>query len=267
VPRRDIQCLVFSYHKTGTSLFLGVMSKISQVLDLRFANLYGPVRRIPTQPDFVLLPHSLLFGPLNQPCRGIRLVRDPRDIWVSGYLYHRHSREPWCRNSNLDPTSPILLPKVDYAMLHWPEAAKAAYLERLGGKSYQQNLLDRSQPDGLEFELQGYTAATLAAMESWPLNTPDILDVKLESVMVNFDATMLVIFQHFCFTAEECQAALAVARTEDVHRMDDAAVAARPQIHSRAISKWQTTLSADQIERFEARYRGLIERLGYQRAT
>ena len=191
------QILVFSYHKTGTSLFLNIMTRLAQTMGLRLANLYGPVARVPDNADVVLLPHSLLFGALPAGCRAVRIVRDPRDIWVSGYLYHRHCNEPWCTNGVIDPMPPILVPRVDFAMMHWPEAAKAAWLQRLGGRSYQRNLLEREPEAGLDFELEGYTAATLAAMEAWRFGPAEVVDVQLETIMAGFDTAMTGLFAHF----------------------------------------------------------------------
>src|ERR1700677_4376681 len=148
MSRVSPQLIVFSYHKSGTSLFLHVMTKVSQRLGLTLVNHYGLVRWLELGPDIILLPHSLLRGALDRPYRAIRLIRDPRDIWVSGYLYHLRCEEEWCRNANLDPTSPIGWPKVDYSVAHWPEDWKRRYLERLSGQSYQQNLLNRSLADG-----------------------------------------------------------------------------------------------------------------------
>jgi hypothetical protein len=101
-------------------------------------------------------------------------------------------------------------------------------------------------------------------MRDWKLNETDALDIKLEDVMADFDGTMLRIFDYFGFTTNQMQAALEEARSEDIRRMDDAAVAERPQIHSRTISKWRDVLSAAQIADFEERYGGLIRALGYQ---
>jgi hypothetical protein len=271
MPRVSPQLIVFSYHKSGTSLLLHVMTKVCERLKLSLANQFGLVDRLDLEPDVVLLPHSLLprrleRGPLDRPYRAIRMVRDPRDIWVSGYLYHRHCHEGWCTNTDLDLTPPIQWPKVDYSFAHRPEDWKRDYLERLGGKSYRQNLLDRSLTDGLDFELAGYTGCTLEAMRDWELAGADATDVKLEDVMADFDGAMLGIFSHFGFTPEQSKAALEVARSEDVNRMDGAAIASRPQIHSRTISKWRDILSPVRIARFEALYGDLILALGYDLA-
>ena len=260
------QLICFSYHKTGTSLFLHVMTKVCGRLGLGLANYYGLVEHLDIEPDVVLLPHSLLSSSLDRPYRAIRVIRDPRDIWVSGYLYHLHCDEEWCRNTDLDSTPPIGWPKVDYSVMHWPEDWKCRYLEWLGGKSYQQNLAERSREEGLAFELEGYTGCTLATMREWKRHGINALDVKLEDVMADFDGAMLRIFDYFGFTAEQSQAALAEACSEDIRRMDDAAIAERPQIHSRTISKWRDVLSARQIADFEERYGDLIRDLGYATA-
>ncbi len=242
------------------------MRKVTERLGLKLANHYGLVERLDPKPDVVLLPHSMLRGGIGWPYRAIRLIRDPRDIWVSGYLYHLRCDEPWCRNSDLDPTPPIGWPRVNYSMIHWPEDWKRRYLERLGGRSYQRNLLDRSLTDGLDFELGGYTACTFKTMQEWARNGVNALDVRLEDVMMDFDGAMLRIFDYFGLTIKQSQAALEVARSEDIRRMDDAAILERPQISSRTISKWRDMLSTTQIACFEDSYGNLIRELGYEAA-
>src|SRR5271170_7348660 len=97
MSRVSPQLIVFSYHKSGTSLLLHVMTKVCERLGLSLVNYFGVVDRLEPEPDVVLLPHSLLRAPLDWPYRAIRMIRDPRDIWVSGYLYqglvHQHRHE------------------------------------------------------------------------------------------------------------------------------------------------------------------------------
>src|SRR5580692_11688625 len=116
MSRISPQLICFSYHKSGTSLLLHTMTKVSEKLGLSVANHYGMVKRLDPEPDMILLPHSLLRGPLDRPYRAIRLIRDPRDIWVSGYLYHLRCDEGWCRNIPGDSAPPIGWPQVDYSV-------------------------------------------------------------------------------------------------------------------------------------------------------
>lgn len=267
MPEARRQIFIFTYHKSGTSLFAHVMQRVAAEFGLSIAVRYGEVWDIDPRIDIVRFPHSLLGLALDRPFRAIRVVRDPRDIWVSGYLYHRHCNEGWCVNTDFDLSPPIRAPRVDFAFQHRPERWKRRYLQRLRGKSYQQNLLERDLRDGLAFELEGYTACTLDAMRSWRLTGPDMLTVRLEDLAADFDTGMLAIFRHFGFDEAACAKAVRLAQAEDVRRMDAAALGARPKIHSRTLSKWQEMLSADQLARFEAQYGDLIAALGYHRHT
>lgn len=262
MPRDRPQILVFSYHKTGTTLFERVMRKVAARFDLRVGKLYGQVWDIDPSLDIVLLPHSLLGLQLTRPFVGLRAVRDPRDIWVSAYLYHLRCNEGWCVTAHPRFRMPIRYPRVDFAIEHRSERFKRDYLRRLNGKSYQRHLLDRGQAEGLDFELAHYTSWTLEAMRSWrPL--PTVMDVRLEDVATAYDTAMQGIFRHLGFDAAACAEIADIAATEDVARMPDAAIMANTHVYSRTLSKWRAFLSPAQIAAFEARHGDLITSLGY----
>jgi hypothetical protein len=265
--RTRAQMLVFSYHKSGTTLFLRVMTRVAEALGLSLLNQYGMVLNLDPDPDIVLLPHSLLGFELTRPFRAVRIVRDPRDIWVSSYLYHLLGYEAWCSNTDFDPTPPIGYPRVDFSVRHRSERWKRTYLAGLGGRSYQQNLLERDRNDGLRFELEHYTGWTLEAMRAWRLRTPAVLEVKLEAIAQDFDRCMLAIFRHLGFTGAECEVALPVAASEDIARMADTDIMANQHIHSREVSKWRGVLTIDLVAEFERRHGDLIASLGYTPAV
>lgn len=256
---------MFTYHKTGTVLFEKVMRAVAARFGLTVAVHFGWVDKVEPATDIVLLGHSLVGRDFAaRPFRAIRVVRDPRDIWVSGYLYHRRCQEEWCTNTNFDASAPITYPRVDFSFEHYAESWKGAYLGRLAGKSYQDNLLKRDREAGLAFELAGYTGCTFDAIRSWRLATPDLLEVQLEDVMCDFDGALGAIFRHVGFSDDECAQAVELARPHDVARMSDETVAENRHIHSRTISKWRNFLSAAEIDAFERRYGDLIAGLGYR---
>lgn len=260
VPPRLLVC---TYHKTGTTLFHRVSQAVAESLGLRFTVRYGRLTEWPRDADIVLAAHSLLLLPSDPGARCVRIIRDPRDILVSGYLYHRHTREGWCVNEDFDPSPPIGWPRVDLSMLHWTERRKRHWLNRLGGRSYQRNLLERDLTEGLIFELEGYTAATFAALREWrpPAAT---LDVRLEAFSVDYDATMGRVFDHLGLAPARRETALRIAAAQDVNRMDDATLAGEPHIHSRQLSKWRTFLPAPVLRLMEERHGDLIRGLGYE---
>jgi hypothetical protein len=257
------QVVVITYHKTGTVLFENVLSRISETLNLPMASLPGAVPFLPPAPPILLLLHGMLAALPLRDFRAIRVVRDPRDIWLSGYTYHRHCTEAWCVSTDFDETAPILFPRVPGAFHHHRERWKRDYLRGLGGRSYQRNLLDRDREAGLAFELERYTAATLEAMRAWPHRDPRILDLRLEDIVADFDAAMAGAFTHLGFPEHMLPDLLALAAPEDLNRMEAARLAANPHIHGRSLSKWRTGLSETQVTGFERRYGGLITALGY----
>ena len=224
---------MFTYHKTGTVLAEQIMRAVGERFGLTVALHYGLVENLDPAADIVLLAHSLVGADFaSRRFRAIRIVRDPRDIWVSGYLYHRRCPEGWCVNTDFDPSPPITYPRVDYSFQHYPESWKQAYLAWLGGRSYQRNLLERDQAAGLAFELAGYTGCTLDAMRGWRLATEDLLDVQLEALTRDFDGVLRAIFLHLGFSEGECEEAIALAVPHDIARMSDDAEPAHPFPHN-----------------------------------
>ena len=211
---------MFCYHKSGTVLFEHVMQAVAARLGLRLETMPGFVTGIDPAVDIVILEHALLGFTPARPFRGVRVLRDPRDIWLSGYLYHRRCDEAWCTSTDFDPTAPIAFPRVPIGFQHRRERWKRDYLAGLGGKSYQHNLLDRDRDAGLDFELDRYTAVTLEAMAGFA-RPPGVIDVQLETITRDYDATMAMIFRYLGFTEPEIAVALEIAAAEDVGRMDE----------------------------------------------
>jgi len=83
-----------------------------------------------------------------QPLKGVHVIRDPRDIIVSGYFSHKNSHP------------------VD----HLPHMA--AHRERLHSVSKDEGLL-------LEME---YAASEMEDLSTWNYDHPDILEVKMEEL-------------------------------------------------------------------------------------
>lgn len=253
----------FCYHKVGSALCAKLAEKLAATFGWEAAAWAGQIKWIDPSKQITTFAHSLIEFDLSAtPHKGVRLLRDPRDILVSGYLYHQRCRERWCINDHFDLTPPILPPRVPHSQAHRSEEWKRAYLINLGGLSYQQNLLTRDREEGLNFEMDRYTRWTIEAMLSWKPD-PDTIDVKIEHFIANFDGTLELIFRHFGLPESDIPKALAAVRDEDLARMSDEQIAENPHIHSRSISKWKTMLTPQQIQQFDEKYAGAIAHLGY----
>ena len=142
----------FCYHKVGSALCAKLAGKLAATFGWQVAAWAGQIKWIDTSKQITTFAHSLIDFDLSAiPHKGVRLIRDPRDILVSGYLYHQRCQERWCVNDCFDLSPPILPPRVPHSQAHRSEEWKRAYLINLGGLSYQQNLLTRDLEDGLRF--------------------------------------------------------------------------------------------------------------------
>lgn len=255
---------LFCYHKSGTVLMSKLFARVAPMLGWPLTSHLGLVSTRPVQHGVHLFMHSLLGFNLQQIAhRGVRIIRDPRDIWLSGYLYHKRCREGWCTNVP-DPTrSPIAFPNVPYSQQHKSEEWKRAYLAGLCGKSYQRNLLERSLEEGLRFEAERYAEWTTEAMSQW-VPTDHTIDIRLEDFSVDYDATLRRLFLHLGVATTEMGCVVEACSAENVQRMSAGAIRANRHIHSRAISKWREMIPEAILGPFEARHEALIRHLGYE---
>lgn len=263
---QNVPIYLFCHHKVGTILFSKVFSKVCHAFGWRLKHVAGYANDLSPQSDVALLIHSQGdFATLPSAFAGVHLRRDPRDVIVSGYLYHMRTDERWCRNTDFSHTPPILFPRVPYSQQYRSERWKTTYLDSLKGKSYQQNLLDRSQEDGLLFEMQNYGGWTVNDMAAWDYGAASILEVTFEDLMGEYDATFARIFSHCGFTAAQTQQALALAATEDLSRKSDREIAADSHITTRNTSRWSQYFSPTLKAAFGSQFGNVLIDLGYER--
>lgn len=263
-PERPIH--LYCYHKSGTVLLHRVFEDITRKFGWSYRECFGYHEAAPKKSDVTLFAHALV-GPavLDRNHRGIRLIRDPRDVIVSGYLYHKRTNEPWCINRDLNPSAPITFPRVPYSQEHRSEAWKASYLASLGGKSYQQNLLDRTQHDGLLFELAHYGAWTTEAMAAWNAHHPSVLDVRFEEIMADFDGSFRRIFQYLGFAPGQIHDALTLASAHDLGRKTHKELEKINHVSSaEGWNKWPAYFALTHQERFREQFPDVLERLGFE---
>ena len=120
---------------------------------LRFAEVpasYGEGSVSPFAPDIDIVVYDRAndFRPQDLGGRAYRashLIRDPRDVVVSGYHYHRRTDETW---------------------VHEPS-------DRYGGLSYQAFLLGVDEHDGLMAEIDRCARSSVAEMDAWSYGQPE----------------------------------------------------------------------------------------------
>jgi hypothetical protein len=170
----------------------------------------------------------------GRPFRGSHLIRDPRDLVVSGYEYHLVTDEPW-----------ILRPSPRY-----------------GGQSYQAHLRSFDEHDGLLAEIEWFARETGAAMGGWDYSQEEFLELRYEDAMADDLGTFDRLFRWYGFDDTARGVGL-----EAVERLSLRRGGALPN-HARSgrPGEWRARLGPAHLERLDELTDDLVRRLGYEGA-
>ena len=176
-----------------------------------------------------------------------RFIRDPRDLVVSGYFYHRRGIESWTRIDS--PTTEDWY----FANGVVPAALRAA------GTSFAQYLQSIPKEEGLLAELE-FRAEHLESMARWPSDHPDILTFRYEQILGNEAAVFRELFAFYGFSPVERALGGWFARRHEMRKR-----AGDPHIRDPASGQWRRHFTPRVQRAFDANYGGLVAQLGYPR--
>ena len=232
--RRSRTLLVHcGYHKSGTVWVRQVLLSVIRAYGLR----HQEARTAPIRPrtDVAFYPDAGTFRRQQlggRPFRGSHLVRDPRDLVVSGYEYHLVTDEAWTRRPD----------------------------DKYGGLSYQALLRSLNEHEGLMAEIDWISGATAEAMARWDYGQPEFLELRYEDAFADEQATFEKLFRWYGVDEEAIALAL-----DTVDRVSLKRGGALPN-HARSgrPGEWRSRLASDHIERFKELTGDLVVRLGYE---
>jgi hypothetical protein len=223
-----------SHHKIGTVWFMRVLKSVSETYGLRF-EIVGPNR--PSPDSEVLLFNNAFRFKLEylegRQFRGSHIIRDPRDLAVSGYHYHLRTTEQWAMTPS----------------------------KRWGGQSYQELLRSMNPHDGLLTEIERCTGSEFKSMGNWDYSQPDFLELRYEDVLDDEAAAFGRLFRHYGFKDTECEASVQKARSFslDVVRADKDA-----HVRSGRPGEWRDAFEPEHIAKFKELTGNLLVQLGYE---
>ncbi len=232
----DYKILVGTHHKAGTAWMQSIFSAICRQFSLKFCN---SSKTIPPEPDFdVLLNYHSAFDQnvLSLPYRGLHLIRDPRDIIVSGCFYHQRSSEEW---------------------LHLP-------MERLGGKTYCDSITSLpSLDEKLLFEMGFSAKTTITDMLKWDYFNKSFYEVKYETIINDTDFSVFhEIFQFLGFPGHVLHHLYHITRNNSL-------IIGQPtkssHIRSGKPGQWKEFFKPIHKERFLELFGDALIQLGYEK--
>ncbi|MEM7450154.1 MAG: sulfotransferase domain-containing protein [Pseudomonadota bacterium] len=180
---------------------------------------------------------------LGKDFRIVRFVRDPRDLIVSGYFYHRRGAEPWFRFRG--PTD-----------AYWSAINGRVPADMPSDVSYAEYLESLSVEDGLLAEME-FRGAHLDSLRDWP-DDERIRLYRYESILGNERETFEDIADFYELTrGEKARMGRLARRHRSARRTDD------PHIRDPRPGQWQSHFTPRVTRHFDREFADLLPLLGY----
>ena len=226
---------VATHHKVMTTYFSAVMKLLAFGLKLPYCKVHSE------QPNpearLVLSMHGKLDLPTLGPYRGVHIMRDPRDMIVSGYHYHKWTHETWA---------------------HRPDEH---------GVSYQQKLNQADTRQGLFLEIDHFIFFYRDTLASWDTDNPDILEVAYENLMgPERDGLYGDMFTHLGLEGRDLELAIDLMRLFEAKSRTgrvSGKVATKSHLRSGRSGQWQSELEEDHVAYIEKELGSVLRKFGY----
>jgi hypothetical protein len=240
---------VGTHHKTGTIWMRKVMRAIAKDQDIPFMQCYRAKRLvdIPETGPMIIVNWSSSFPKELMEmgnARFIHIIRDPRDVLLSGMHYHRVAplgNEKFLREER----------------------------DEWGGKNYQDYM--NALPDDharLMFEMENKHDKTLQEMLKWPYGHPGASDIKYENLIEDEDcAQFLAMLTEFDIDGLDivraCKTYWDLSLFGGLVKKDEHNVRLARHVSSGAKAQWVTKLPREIAEPYAERYTDALKTLGY----
>lgn len=231
------------YHKCMTVYFHNVLKEASKKLNVTFySSTQG--RKVIKSPYFILSDNSRID--LNQfdEYRCTHIIRDPRDLVVSGYFYHLRTDEKWCAKPNQHNTD---LPS---------------------NVSYQQHLRSLNKEEGIIYELSHVSGRMTEYMHEWDYANPYSLELRYELVLGNEAFWFQKIFEWYGIEKNRRPELVKIAENfslQSIKNTNKKTVIGHMRPNS-SIGQWRMYFT-DKIKTiFKEKYGNVLISLGYEKS-
>lgn len=228
--------IVATHHKAMTTYFNAVLRFFAYGCGLSYQKVLLSHPRDSAQ--VVLSNHGKLDFPALAPYRTIHLMRDPRDMIVSGYHYHKWTYESWASRPDEN------------------------------GQSYQDKLNTLDKTTGLFLEIDHFIFFYRELLEEWDMDDPDMMEVSYEALMGDGrDDLYHEIFAFLGCDGECLQMGSDLMRLFEAKRRTgrstDAAKARHAHIRSGRSEQWRVELTPAHLDYIEAQLGPVLRKFGY----
>ena len=226
--------VVCTQHKTGTIWLKKIFAAIACKQQL---NLYsGKQSSLPLNTNIFFQEHSMASLDKLGKHKGLHIIRDPRDIIVSGCFYHAKSDEAW---------------------LHQPQ-------KWYGNMTYHQKINSfNTFEERLFFEMDNCASWTINQIAEWDYQQTDMYEVKYEDLIVDRD--LFIFHQIFHFLGFTENILLDCMYTAYENSLFSGKVSALKHIRSGKAQQWKSFFNSAHKSKFKAKFGDLLVHLGYEK--
>jgi hypothetical protein len=224
----------------GTKWLTRVLSGVADHYGLTLQWINNDIDSLDTTSDLVVFNHSDLCAQELEPCVGSHMLRDLRDVVVSGYFYHLWTKE------------------------RWATVPQAKYQKR----SYQQYLNTLSQNEGIHAEIDRLAEyVSDRRMREWNYGDARFLELKYEDVFGNEERGFRRLFEHYGFTPQAVNASVKIATSFSFDKLVASKTThERKKSHLRSgqPGEWRTTFDEDHKRHFKEVMGDVLVLTGYE---
>ncbi len=243
-----------SYHKVGTVWFRNILSSICCEYGLRFLSQTQEfnTKNIPHKFDACIHGNSQFnFNELRE-YTGSHMTRDPRDMIISGYHYHKWTKEAWVHESLAD-----FAKRWEAKGYVWPYAVDS-------NMTYQQLLNSVDNDLGIEIEMRRFSRSMMPIMTDWDYANPKIFEIKYHEIMQDEKAVLRLLFEHYGFHDEAVRKCLKLAEKFSFKNMKGKQNSEAHHLRSGKSNQWKTEFSDKHIALFKELHGQDLITLGYE---
>lgn len=225
------------HHKVATVWFLRILEAIANHYSLKFQRCKQDA--LQTDSDIFLQDHSEVDVSKLPAHRGSHIIRDPRDVIISGYFFHLWTPEKWVHKPN----------------------------KKYNGMSYQQYLNSLDLEAGIIAEMERFAVKDFKGMIQWNYNLPEFMEIKYEDLIQNQQDIFTKIFTHYGFNREAIDVSLEIVEQfsfKNVSKRSVGDVKKQTHLRSGQPGEWKDIFSEQHKHKFKELFGDGLIALGYE---
>jgi hypothetical protein len=238
--------VIVTHHKTGTIWMQTTFRQIAAKLGIRFVRVHTddivPAKELVA--PIIFFERSGKFRDYPDLCgdprvKILHLIRDPRDVVISGTHYHRTSQEEWLRQPS----------------------------DRFGGRTYQSEInsfaTDRAR---YVFEMDNRAMSAIRTMLRWyEDDRSNAFECKYEDLIQDVEMVLFTrIAAHLGFSRQELQVCRNAFWRNSLFGRKADSKDSDEHIRSGEARQWMKVFDKPLAEEFAKRFKDALVRLGYE---